>query len=225
MVSASVCAVLSAPPHQKQQHTEQTRSSERGDAGRGCRHRHRHRHHRHHRQRDQLRRHLHHAMRLSPSPTALPARNAPLPLRMARHAHQPATPATTYRDKGRATTAFSATPLCATPTIALAPRTRVKMGPTARSTASMAVPSAGVLGRASARANRNTRERAARQLKAAQRSSISTAVHAKPAPHTRAARVETRHHARAQPTRSRPKVETLGPVRTARTARPRRPAR
>ena len=105
------------------------------------------------------------------------------------------------------------------------PQIGLRMEATALFTASMAVPSAGVLGRASAHANLNTRERAARPAKAAQLSSISTAVHAKPAPHTRVARAEPRHHARAQPTRSRPKVETLGPVRTARTARPRRPAR
>ena len=104
-------------------------------------------------------------------------------------------------------------------------RTRARMEATAFFTASTAVPSAGVLGHASARANLNTRERAARPRKAAQRSSISTAVHAKPAPSSRAARAEPRHHARAQPIRSRPKVETLGPVRTARSARPRRPAR
>ena len=105
------------------------------------------------------------------------------------------------------------------------PQIRLRMEATAFFTASMAVPSAGVPGRASARANLNTRERAARPRKAAQRSSISTAVHAKPAPSSRAARAEPRHHARAQPILSRPKVATLGPVRTTRSARPRRPGR
>ena len=85
--------------------------------------------------------------------------------------------------------------------------------------------SAEQLGLASARANPGIRVQVARLLSAAQPSNTSTAVHAKPAPHTRIAWAEPRHHARAQPTRSRPKVETLGPVRTARSARPRRLAR
>ena len=65
--------------------------------------------------------HGRHATRPTPSPTAPLDRAAPRSLRTDLPARQPATPGTPYRDKGRAAPATSATPPCATPTIALPP--------------------------------------------------------------------------------------------------------